>query len=261
MEGYNHAVVTGASGGIGSALCRELDRRGIGKITLHGRDERALRALSEELGCPTHLCIADLSTADGVAELAACTQEADLLFNNAGFGSFGRFSESNATEQMKMVSVNCSAPVALAATILPAMIANGTGCIVNIASGMAFQPMPYMSTYAATKAFLLSWSEAVSVELAGTGVQMLTVCPGTVDTGFATAAGVPIEAIPGVSLVQTSMDTVVTATFAAIRHNRTVSVPGMGNRLGCFAASIAPRWLVRTVLGLTMNRGHNRLSD
>jgi hypothetical protein len=153
-----------------------------------------------------------------------------------------------------MMQLNCIAPVTIAAAIIPRMVAEGHGCVVNIASGMACQPMPYMSTYAATKAFLLHWSEGISEEVRGTGVRVIAVCPGTVATDFAATAGVPIDAIPGVSLVSHSMQTAVQSVLAAIDENAAVAIPGLGNRFGTILAALSPRALVRRLLGITMAR-------
>ena len=254
LNAFEHALVTGASGGIGRALCHALDRQGVPTITLVGRRQSALHDVAGSLSCRTNVRIADLSRDNEVASLVKDFQDIDLLINNAGFGSFGPFASLDPQNQIDMVSVNCSAPVALAAAYLPQMLQRKHGCVVNIASGMAYQPMPFMSTYAASKAFLLHWGEGVSEELKGTGVSMVNVCPGTVHTGFAAAGNIPLDQIAGVSLVTVSIDAVVKQTISAIEHRTCTVTPGIGNRLGACTGRLVPRGLVRTLLGYVMRR-------
>ena len=156
--------------------------------------------------------------------------------------------------------VNCLAPVALTRAFLPAMIAAGRGCVVNIASGMSFQPMPYMSTYAATKAFLLHWSEGLAQELRGTGVTAIAVCPGTVHTGFAAAGAIPIDRITGVRFITVGIDRVVSDTLDAIERGTQVVASGTGNRIATALGRLFPRWIVRFVLGRLMAREFRRLT-
>lgn len=253
-NGYYHALVTGASGGIGAALCRALDRAGVPEITLVARKRISLESIAADLKCKTNIVVADLTKPADLEAMLSDTAGVDLVINNAGIGDFGPFSEAPHDKIHGMMQLNCIAPVTIAAAIIPRMVEEGHGCVVNIASGMAFQPMPYMSTYAATKAFLLHWSEGISEEVRGSGVRVIAVCPGTVATGFAAAAGVPIDAIPGVSLVSHSMQAAVHAVLDAINKNTTVAVPGLGNRLGSIMAALSPRALVRRLLGIAMTR-------
>ena len=257
---FSRVLITGASGGIGSALALAIDAQGVGHMILVGRRIDPLNDLTGRLTCDVTTVIADLSSKDGVAQVLAQAGETDLLVNCAGFGSFGPFAETDGGTQESMVMVNCYAPVALTRALLPKMVAAGRGCVVNVASGMSFQPMPYMSTYAASKAFLLHWSEGIAQELLGTGVTAVAVCPGTVHTGFAAAGAIPIDRITGVNLITVSVEEVVQDTLDAIERSRQVIAPGLGNRLATALGRIFPRWVVRWVLGRSMAREYRRVS-
>ena len=257
---FSRVLITGASGGIGSALALALDAQGVGHMVLVGRRMDALNDLAGRLTCNVTTVTADLSSKRGVGDVLAQAGAPDLLVNCAGFGSFGPFAETDGGTQEAMVMVNCFAPVALTRALLPKMVAADRGCVVNVASGMSFQPMPYMSTYAASKAFLLHWSEGIAQELLGTGVTAVAVCPGTVHTGFAKAGSIPIDRITGVNLITVSVDRVVQDTLDAIARNRHVVAPGLGNRLATALGRLFPRWAVRWVLGRSMAREYRRVS-
>jgi uncharacterized protein len=257
---YQSALVTGASSGVGRALAVALDKLGIQRIVLVARRRDALEALATQLDCEAVVCVADLSTDAGMALATAELAEVDLLVNNAGFGSFGPFASLDTSRQVSMLRLNCEAPLTLAGACLPGMVARGHGCVVNIASGMSFQPMPYMSTYAASKAFLLHWAEGVSAELSDTGVRCLTICPGTIATGFADASAIPLNALPGVAIVTCTLDSVIDATIRAIQDNTVVTVPGLGNRLGTFSNRFAPRALIRWLMAAIMGRAYRQIS-
>lgn len=261
LNAFEHALVTGASGGIGRELCLALDRCSVSEITLVGRRLAVLEDVANSLTCRTNVRIADLSNPSEVASLSEAFPDVDLLINNAGFASFGPFAALDAQNQLDMVAVNCSAPVALAGAYLPRMLERNHGCVVNIASGMAYQPMPFMSTYAATKAFLLHWGEAVTEELKGTGVSMVNVCPGTVHTGFAAAGNIPLDRMAGVSLVTVGIDTVINQTLWAIKNRTCTVTPGLGNRIGASTGRLIPRGLLRTILGYVMRRNQRAISD
>ena len=257
---YRHALVTGASSGIGAALCRHLDRVGIEKITLVARRVEMLQKLAQDLKCATSIIQANLlDEADRKAVIEA-SGTVDLLVNNAGFGSFGPFADAPLNRQMDMITLNCQAPLHLTSNLLPQMIAERHGCIVNISSGTAFQPMPYMSTYAATKSFLLHWSEGLREELQGMGVRVIAVCPGTIDTEFATASDIPLHDIPAVSMVTGSMDSLTGAIISAITKDRGVIVPGLGNFIGSMSSRFTPRFVVRKALAFSLRPAVRLLS-
>lgn len=185
------ALITGASGGIGEEIARNLARRGANLI-LVARSEGKMQTLAQELtrqhGIQAHVIPADLTRPDAGAELekelAARRLSVDILVNNAGFGGFHEFHTQDAGEIGRMIAVNISALTDLTRRFLPGMVARGRGRVLNVASTAAFQPGPMMAVYYATKAYVLSFSEAVNEELRGTGVTMTALCPGPVATGF-----------------------------------------------------------------------------
>src|SRR5947209_5836555 len=172
-------VVTGASSGIGAELARALARRGHG-VTLVARREERLTELGDELagehGVRSEIVAADVSNGDGRRELreqlGSRGLEVEVLVNSAGFGSGGPFAELDADKEAEMVRTNCEAVVALSRAYLPAMVERGRGAILNMASLISFQPVPFQATYGASKAFVLSHSEALHEELRGTGVSV-----------------------------------------------------------------------------------------
>jgi short-subunit dehydrogenase len=187
------ALVTGASSGIGEAFARLLARRGVDVLlTALPREHERLDAIAQELGdqygvrCVT--VAVDLAKRDGPDRLQAAADELefepDLVVNSAGLGHAGRFSMAQLEDQARMLHVNIEALVRLAGLYLPRMVERGTGSVVNVASTAAFQPMPYFAVYAASKAFVLSFGEALWAEHREAGVRVVTVCTGPVDTAF-----------------------------------------------------------------------------
>jgi short-subunit dehydrogenase len=242
------AVVTGASSGIGAAFARALARRGHRLVLVARRRER-LEQLATELG-GAEIIAADLGEAAEVEAVAAqllVFGDVELLVNNAGFGTRGRFEALDAGRELGMVRLNVVAPVTLAHRLLPGMIARRAGGIINIASIGAFQPVPFMATYGGTKAFVLSWSEALSEELRGSGVRVLCVCPGPTATEFFDIADMAeMRKMPHVM----PADELVTRALDAFDDGRAVLTPGAINWLGAFAVRWAPRMLVRVLTGM-----------
>jgi short-subunit dehydrogenase len=256
---YSRALVTGASAGIGRALCERLAQEGLKDLVLVARREERLSELAEELeakhGCTVSWVAADLTTPAGLERTVQAAQGVDLLVNNAGFASFGRFDRLDSSRQRSMISLNCSAPVVLTGELLPAMVVQGRGCVLNIASGQSFGAMPFMSTYAATKAFLLHWAEGIRAELSGTGVSIVTVCPGSIDTEFNQAADIPVDDLAVLSLVQCSLEGVLDACITAVRHDRGLSVPGFKNWISVTTGRLSPRSLSAWVLAKVLRSG------
>jgi len=190
------ALVTGASSGIGVELARQLAGRGHG-VTLVARREDKLRALADELaanaGVRTEVIAADLTDAASregiVRQLDERGLEVDILVNNAGFSTMGPVQRSDPEREVAMVQTDVEAVVHLCSLVIPGMASRGRGAVLNVASTAAFQPIPGQAGYAASKAFVLSYSRAIGQELKGTGVTVTTLCPGPVETGFAEAAG------------------------------------------------------------------------
>jgi uncharacterized protein len=184
------ALITGASSGIGEEFARQLAAMGYDVILVARRKER-LENLAEELPTNARVLTCDLgSEAEGLpSRVARLGVDVELLVNNAGFGLRGHFADLDAGREAEMVRVNCEAVVTLTHAFLPAMIERGQGGVITVASTAGMQPLPYETTYAATKAFAISFMEALSMELRGTGVKCLVVNPGPVKTEWQAVAG------------------------------------------------------------------------
>lgn len=245
------ALVTGASAGIGEAIARELASRGHG-VTLVARREERLRELAGELAeqheVRAEVIAADLGSTEARDRLAERIEElgleVEILVNNAGFGGDGDFVEMDRERLVSMVQLNCEALLDLQARYLAGMVERGRGVVINIASTSAFQPLPSTATYAATKAFVLSLSEAVHQELKGTGVTLTAVSPGPVRTEFMKAAGMDQaeEKVPG--FVWASSEAIAKAAVDAAERGKRAIVPGLLNRVGAITGQHSPRSLV-----------------
>ncbi len=248
------AVVTGASSGIGAAYARALRARGERVVLVARRAER-LQALASELGGEPHARVVPLDLATpSAAETLRSQLEADgigidLLVNNAGLGHTAPFVDQRPEAIRAMLDVNVRALVELVHAFLPAMRARRRGWIVNVASNAAFQPVPYLAVYAATKAFVLSFSEALAEELRGSGVQVQALCPGITATEFFEVAETP----PGLLATRMPMMTpeaVVRTSLDGLDRGRVRVVAGWSNRLlGFLSQRLAPRGLARRVAG------------
>ena len=189
------AVVTGASSGLGAIFAEQLAKRDL-SLVLAGRDQARLSAVAQRIGqiapdAEVELVVGDLGADDGVEDLIAHLdgRVIDVLVNNAGFGTYGPFAEIDAGREHELVAVNVDALVRLTHAVLPGMLARGRGGILNIASLIAFQPGTYQATYGASKAFVLSLSQALWAETRGSGVTVTALCPGPTHTGFVDALG------------------------------------------------------------------------
>ncbi|HZC52299.1 MAG TPA: SDR family oxidoreductase, partial [Mycobacterium sp.] len=184
------AVITGASSGLGAIFADQLAQRGH-SLVLAGRDEARLKAVAQRINQNAELVVGDLGTATGVDALIAHlgNRDVDVLVNNAGFGTYGPFAEIDAEREHELVAVNVDALVRLTHAVLPGMLARGRGGILNVASTIAFQPGPYQATYGASKAFVLSLSQALRAETRKSGVTVTALCPGPTRTGFVGALG------------------------------------------------------------------------
>lgn len=245
------ALVTGASSGIGEAVARELASRGLG-VTLVARREARLRELAsriaDEHGVRAEVIAADLGESTERDRLATEVDElgldVEVLVNNAGFGNRDEFAAAERERLIAMVRVNCEALLDLQARFLPPMIERGRGAVINIASTASFQPIPGTATYAATKAFVLSLSEAVHAEVAGTGVALTVVCPGPVRTEFMEAANLDAAADKVPDMLWMSPEEVAGQAVEAAAKGKRVVVPGLVNRAGALAGQHSPRMLV-----------------
>jgi short-subunit dehydrogenase len=253
------ALVTGASAGLGEGFARELAARGHDLILTARRVER-LETLAIELrakhGVRAHVFAADLQQPDApdrlLAEIAAAGLQVDTLINNAGYGLRGGFAEQDRAAALGMVDVNCRALVALAHGVLPQMIARGDGAILNLASTAAFQPGPWMAVYYASKAFVLSFSEALHEEVRAHGVRVTALCPGPTRTEFAGRAG--MTDMPLFIALASDAAGVVRDGLAALDAGRAVKVSGLTNTLMADATRFTPRVLARKLAGSLQKR-------
>ena len=244
------AVVTGASSGLGREFALALAERGHPVLAVARRGKR-LRALAEEVergGGRLEPLVADLSTSAGVEALLAraASLELELLVNNAGVATYGPFASTPVERERELVRVNVEAIVTLTGGLLPALLARGHGGVINVASQMAFQPMPYFAAYAASKAFVLSFSEALAEELRGTGVRVTAVAPGFVSTEFTNVAGShqPERRFPHLKPRR-----VVESALRAHERGRTVKLVGPLYAFLTFAGRVAPRAVLRRMMG------------
>lgn len=243
------ALITGGSIGIGYELARCCARDGY-RLVLVARQEPALRdaarRLEAEFGAQTLVVAADLARPDAaehiVRALAQHQLTVDLLVNNAGFGLHGFFHELSLDEQLRMLQVNVGSLMQLTHRLLPPMLARRAGRILNVASTAAFPPGPLMAVYYATKAYVLSFSEALSNELAGSGVTVTVLCPGPTLTAFQRRAG--IEALPLARGRVMSAERVAVAGYRAAVAGRRLAIPGLRNRLLVRLVKWAPRGFV-----------------
>src|SRR4051794_10974413 len=243
-------LVTGASSGIGADLARALSSRGHG-VTLVARREDRLRELAAELGdgAQVHACdVTDPNARKGLADaLAARGTTVSVLVNNAGFGTSGPFVKAERERELDMVRTNIEAVVDFCALFAPGMAERGSGGILNVASTASFQPLPMQSGYAATKAFVLSFTESLHAELKGTGVTATALCPGPVKTEFADVAGFEgaDDQLPG--MFWDSAETVAKAGISGLDRGKRVVIPGLMNRAGAIGGQHAPRSLILRV--------------
>lgn len=238
------ALVTGASKGIGEEMARDLARRGA-SLVLVARSEQPLRALAEQLrrdqGVQVEVIVADLSERDAAAEIVSRVDEldvkVDLLVNNAGIGAVGPFLSRPFEPNLRSVDVNVISLMELVHRLGARMLERGQGGIINVASVAAFQPMPFQASYGASKAFVLSFTEAVAEEVRGTGLRVMAVHPGPTATSFFdhTTASIDPSAVSAAKVAAKALD-----DFA---RGRSISFPG--RRSDRFVAS-ASRVLSRT---------------
>lgn len=247
------ALVTGACGGIGRELVARLARGGC-DLVLVGRDAGRLGELADELvadvaGVGIRVVACDLARPGAVAELVgrldAMGARIDVLVNNAGFGYDAPFASSDAERQRSLVQVDVAVPVELTRALVPAMVERGRGAVLNVASIAGFMPGPGMATYYASKAFVQSFTQALHVELADSGIHVTALCPGPVRTPFwdeADAGDTP--------LARMTMEAgpVAAAALRALRANRPLCVPGAVAKLVVLSSRILPRTTIARIV-------------
>jgi uncharacterized protein len=247
------ALVTGASSGIGLELTKLLARDG-NDLALVGRDRKRLDALAGELSQRFHVAINVLvhdladpaAPAAIVRELSQKSVTVDVLVNCAGFGSAGFFAETPISTELEIIQVNVTAPTHLTALLLPGMLERRYGGILNVASTAAFQPGPLMAVYYATKAYLLSFSEALANETRGTGVRVTTLCPGPTRTDFQRRAGLKEVLLFRGPLVSSAED-VARAGYEGWKRGKRLVIPGIANRILIQAERLTPRRLTMAI--------------
>jgi len=246
------ALVTGASGGMGAAFTRALARRGHAVLAV-ARSGASLSPVADEVrsrGGHVETLAADLAKAEGVDAVIAKAQtlgDIELLVNNAGLSTSGHFLEQSVERELESIRVNVEALYALTRALLPAMVARRHGGVLNVASIVAFQAIPYWTTYAATKAFVLSFGEGLAYELRASGVRVVTVCPGFTQTGLYAKSGVPGRA--GQLLPFATPEEVVRVALAAYDSGRVIRIVGLANRLLTFSGALTPRFILRSLMG------------
>jgi uncharacterized protein len=254
------ALVTGASAGIGEALARELARGG-SNLVLTARRRDRLEVLARELksrhGVKTEIVVADLAEFAAPKEIFQFTQgkglQIDLLVNNAGFGLYGKFEKVEAGRLLEMVQVNCSAVVHLTRLYLPGMVARRSGDVLIVASTASFQAVPYISTYAATKAFDLFLAEGLAEETTPYGVRVCALCPGTTTSEFHELAGHPSHA----KVREQSAETVARNGLKALAAGKSYVISGLGNYLGAHGERLVPRRFVTRIAAKMFRPGKN----
>ena len=255
------ALITGASGGIGLELAKIFAKNKIDTI-LVARDEIKLVSLAEELkqqGISARVLPKDLSNYHTAKEaFDFCEQNnirVDYLINNAGFGDFGFFAESDWKKQEQMINLNITALTYLTRLFLPGMVERKSGKIMNVASTAAFQPGPTMSVYYATKAYVLHFSEAISNELEGTGVTVTALCPGATQSGFQKAAAMEESKLVKGKKLPTSKE-VAEYGYKAMMTGKAVAIHGLKGKLLVFGARFSPRFLVLKIARYLQDKAH-----
>ena len=249
-------LVTGASSGIGWELAK-LFAADQSNLVLVARRREKLEQLAEQLHSDHQVnvtvLVQDLATPAGPATLQQQLQDRDItidaLVNNAGCGTVGKFTEMSG--QLEMLQLNVATLTDLARRFLPGMLERGRGSILNVASTAAFQPGANMAVYFATKAYVLSFSEALAAEARGTGVRISCLCPGPTKTEFISRSGFANTLLYRLGTMEAS--TVAQRGYRAIRNGKTVEVPGVINQLVVFSLRVTPRWIVRRIAARLMS--------
>jgi short-subunit dehydrogenase len=248
------AVVTGASSGLGAIFADQLAKRGM-SLVLAGRDNDRLTTVAQRVAqtapdVDIELIVGDLGTDAGIDAVVADLdgRVIDVLVNNAGFGTYGPFAELDAGREHELVAVNVDALVRLTHAVLPPMLARGRGGILNVASTIAFQPGTYQATYGASKAFVLSLSQALWAETRGSGVTVTALCPGPTRTGFVDALGSDVSHT-AIYRRLADPEPVVAAGLHALDRGHAVVVPGWRNRMTSTGGRLSPGWLSALLAG------------
>jgi short-subunit dehydrogenase len=242
------ALITGASSGIGRALAQQFAAHGYDLI-LVSRNSQARDEVARSVSTRVHHLSADLSSphaAAAVVEAARQLGPIDVVVNNAGFGLRGDFAELPLERQLEMIHLNVVALTELTRLLLPDMLARRRGGVLNVASTAAFQPGPLMAVYYATKAYVLSFTEAIAEEVSGSGLKVSCLCPGPTATGFAAQARMTDTNVFAGAVMEAGR--VAQEGFDGWSAGQVTVVPGFSNRRGAFLVRLAPRAMVRRIV-------------
>jgi short-subunit dehydrogenase len=255
------AVVTGASGGIGYELARLLaaDRRDLVLVARSSEPlEQIKRELEADFGVRVRPVAMDLSASEAPDRLCELLKaegvEVDVLVNNAGFGTYGDFVDTDLGEELGMIQLNVATLSHLTKLFLRPMVERGRGRILNVASTAAFQPGPRMAVYFASKAYVLSFSEALAEELRGSPVTVTVLCPGPTRTGFQKRAAMEEAALGRASMLADARS-VAWAGYRGMMKGKRVVIPGLLNRIGTWLVGVFPRRLVTRIVAVTTAEG------
>ncbi len=247
------ALITGASSGIGYELAKLFAQDGYRLVLVARHRDHLLYVagqLRETYDVSVTVLVKDLSITTAAAELVAELRQAglpiDVLVNNAGFGAYGPFAQTSLTAEQEMMQLNMVSLVQLTKLLLPDMVSEAKGKILNVASTAAFQPGPLMAVYYATKAFVLSFSEALANELRGTGVSVTALCPGPTQSGFQQRSGMQRSRLMSGKIMDA--ETVAKIGYRGLMKNKTVVIPGLKNKLLALAVRFVPRNVVTRVV-------------
>lgn len=255
----DYALITGASSGIGEAFARLLASKKK-PLILMAQNESKLKELSAELreqhGVDVRFIASNLARSKTLPELPNKLKRmginVDILINNAGFGKYEAEEKISYEDSLNMVNLNCRTLLALTKLFLPEMIARKKGAIINIASLGGFAPVPYIATYTATKAFVISFSEALAEEVKGKGIRVLCSCPGAVSTNFQKKADINAsehQALKNLS----DPNTVAEQTINALKQGKTLVIPGTNNLLYKYGPYFLPRFILKYIGKQSMN--------
>lgn len=259
MATWQTALVTGASSGIGREFARQLAADGTDIVIVARRAER-LESLATEVrtdhGVDVEILAADLLDPEDRAgverRLVDVSPPVDLLVNNAGMSTFGPFTDLDPEREARLVELNALTVLRLTHAAVPGMVERGRGTIINVSSMAGFQPLPMNTTYAATKAFVTSFSEGLHEELRGTGVHVTALCPGFVHTEFHEGGEIEDAGIPEMAFMDA--DEVARAGLRGAAKGEALVIPGLGYRTLATASRFTPRRVVRRLVGEAMRR-------
>ncbi len=251
---WRTALVTGASSGIGEAMARQLATSGVHVVAVARREDR-LRALADEMPAGTIEVLAeDLTKKKHLGRVAERAREVDLLVNNAGFGTSGPFVEMDPTRMRSEIRLNVLAVATLTRAALEGMVERDRGWICNVSSVVGFQPAPNLTVYAATKAFVTSFTEGLHEELRGTGVSATVLCPGLTRTEFQSVSNTTGQSREVPDFAWMTSDQVATIALADTAARRAVSIPGTANKAFVATTGLLPRSVVRRVAGIVQTQ-------